>query len=141
MYVIAIGCTSKDFFHCVQKKILVDLKACVSIDKQERCLSCGHRCVKDSEICECCMDLPCDYVTLWIPLHDITWEQSPLLFVPRSHKMIGFYDVQSNVPVMYQQRSEVAWQTAQVKAGDVIFMNLKTIHAAASNQSDTIRIR
>ena len=84
-----------------------------------------------------------EFYTVWIPLHDCPLEAGPLRILEGSHR----YGVQQHerenlhvpeIPVDAATGDE--WVEGQVNAGDVLIFHSLTVHAAAPNISDRMRI-
>jgi ectoine hydroxylase-related dioxygenase (phytanoyl-CoA dioxygenase family) len=81
-------------------------------------------------------------ITTWIPLHDCPVDVGPLQIIEGSHRL-GFQEHESNLHVPEIPQEAVAassWVGGQVSAGDVLLFHSLTVHAAAPNRSEQIRI-
>lgn len=81
--------------------------------------------------------------TAWIPLHDCPIDVGPLQIMQSSHHF-GFQnheDENRHVPEI-PTGSAIGgdWVGGQVKAGDVLLFHSLTVHAAAPNHSQQLRI-
>ena len=80
--------------------------------------------------------------TCWIPLHDCPISVGPLQIMKGSHRL-GFqqhYDENLHVPEIPREATIGDWVGGQVNAGDVLFFHSLTVHAAAPNRSQQLRI-
>lgn len=84
-----------------------------------------------------------EFYTVWIPLHDCPLEVGPLRILEGSHR----YGIQKHekenlhvpeIPAGTATGNE--WVEGQVDAGDVLIFHSLTVHAAAPNISDRMRI-
>ena len=84
-----------------------------------------------------------EFYTVWIPLHDCPIEAGPLRILEGSHR----YGIQEHekenlhVPeIPLDAAAGDAWVEGQVNAGDVLIFHSLTVHAAAPNISDRMRL-
>ena len=84
-----------------------------------------------------------EFYTVWIPLHDCPIEVGPLRILEGSHR----YGIQEHekenlhVPeIPLDVVTGDAWVEGQVNAGDVLIFHSLTVHAAAPNTSNRMRI-
>ena len=81
--------------------------------------------------------------TAWIPLHDCPVEVGPLQVMEGSHHF-GFQDHEDeklHVPEIPVERAMGGeWSGGEINAGDVLIFHSLTVHAAAPNRSDRLRI-
>jgi len=84
-----------------------------------------------------------EFYTVWIPLHDCPLEVGPLRILEGSHR----YGIQQHerenlhVPeIPLSTASGDHWVEGRVNAGDVLIFHSLTVHAAAPNISDYMRI-
>ena len=84
-----------------------------------------------------------EFYTVWIPLHDCPIEVGPLRILEGSHR----YGIQEHekenlhVPeIPLDAAAGDAWVEGQVNAGDVLIFHSLTVHAAAPNISDRMRL-
>jgi ectoine hydroxylase-related dioxygenase (phytanoyl-CoA dioxygenase family) len=81
--------------------------------------------------------------TVWIPLHDCPVEMGPLQIMEGSHHF-GFQDHEDenlHVPEIPVDRAAGGqWVGGKINAGDVLIFHSLTVHAAAPNLSDKLRI-
>lgn len=84
-----------------------------------------------------------EFYTVWIPLHDCPIEAGPLRILEGSHR----YGIQEHerenlhvpeIPLKVVAGDE--WVEGQVNAGDVLIFHSLTVHAAAPNVSDRMRL-
>jgi ectoine hydroxylase-related dioxygenase (phytanoyl-CoA dioxygenase family) len=84
-----------------------------------------------------------EFYTVWIPLHDCPLETGPLRILEGSHR----YGIQGHerenlhvpeIPLDVVTGDE--WVEGQVNAGDVLIFHSLTVHAAAPNVSDCMRV-
>lgn len=79
-----------------------------------------------------------DSVMCWIPLVDVSYSNGALGFVPKSHiffKYIRYFPFpNNNTPVdQYNLLLMAYFNVVEMKAGDIIFFNNKTIHGSFPN--------
>lgn len=99
--------------------------------------------------CSRCANAPLNYWTVWMPLGSVKLKNGRLALVPGSHKTFnkGFQDSTSIVPSCLTGteagrttlKTQI-WYGADMEPGDFIMFNIKTLHAANENRSDTFRI-
>ena len=81
--------------------------------------------------------------TVWIPLHDCPTDVGPLRILEGSHRS-GFLkheDENLHVPEIPSGTAiEGDWVGGAINAGDVLIFHSLTVHAAAPNRSNRIRI-
>lgn len=81
--------------------------------------------------------------TVWIPLHDCPMQVGPLRILEGSHRF-GFQnheDENLHVPeIPFEAAKGEEWVGGQINAGDVLIFHSLTVHAAAPNRSDRLRI-
>ena len=81
--------------------------------------------------------------TAWIPLHDCPVEVGPLQVLEGSH-LFGFQDHEDenlHVPEIPAERTIGGeWAGGRINAGDVLMFHSLTVHAAAPNRSQQLRI-
>ena len=81
--------------------------------------------------------------TVWIPLHDCPIEMGPLQIIEGSHHF-GFQDHEDenlHVPEIPVERAAGGqWVGGEINAGDVLIFHSLTVHAAAPNLSEKLRI-
>jgi ectoine hydroxylase-related dioxygenase (phytanoyl-CoA dioxygenase family) len=81
--------------------------------------------------------------TAWMPLHDCPVNVGPLQIMEGSHRF-GFQkhdDEKLHVPEIPREAAAGGeWIGGQVNAGDVLLFHSLTVHAAAPNQSQQLRI-
>lgn len=81
--------------------------------------------------------------TVWIPLHDCPTDVGPLQILEGSHRF-GFQKHQDENLHVPEIPAETAlgdeWVGGQINAGDVLIFHSLTVHAAAPNRSDKLRI-
>lgn len=96
--------------------------------------------------CHTCCNQPLDFFTCWIPLADLSADDSRLAVIPGSHTLSGYEQPMSmhgdrellpnQYTKMYQKEAE--WQTPEhIGMGDIILFNFKTIHRANSSKKHT----
>lgn len=95
--------------------------------------------------CFDCANQDFPYWTCWIALGDINLDDGRLCLIPKSHKIQGYeYSNIKNklLPLQFTKSiaSQSIWRAANLKAGDVILFNIKTIHAANENLTNRYRI-
>jgi hypothetical protein len=84
-----------------------------------------------------------EFYTVWIPLHDCPIEVGPLRILEGSHRH-GIQEHEKDnlhvpeIPLDILTGDE--WVEGQVNAGDVLIFHSLTVHAAAPNTSDRMRI-
>jgi len=84
-----------------------------------------------------------EFYTVWIPLHDCPIEAGPLRIFEGSHRY-GFQEHEREnlhvpeIPLDVVTGDE--WVEGQVNAGDVLIFHSLTVHAAAPNVSNRMRI-
>jgi len=84
-----------------------------------------------------------EFFTLWIPLHDCPVEVGPLRIVEGSHRFGIQKHQRENLHVPEIQVDAIAgggWIGGRVNAGDVLIFHSLTVHAAAPNISERMRI-
>lgn len=104
-------------------------------------------------------------LTCWIPLIDISLQQGALVVAPGSHKGEDWKGVQdlykdlkpasgdgtksgwltedpnTIIPIVKQQdTNEPLFKSTDYQAGDVVILDLRTIHITATNQTDSWRL-
>lgn len=95
--------------------------------------------------CPSCCNNPLDYWTCWVALGDIRGRDGRLALVAGSHRL-GGYESSARaelLPAEYTSAFEAAsvWQTpADIRMGDIILFNVKTVHAATRNGGDRFRL-
>ena len=97
--------------------------------------------------CQQCINLPVSIYTVWMPLTNINADaDGRLAIVPRSHKFNGYEcrrGQQNELPGDFTSaiHSSSIWHMpSQLKQGDIIIFNLKTVHAATVNASGKYRL-
>lgn len=84
-----------------------------------------------------------EFYTVWIPLHDCPMEVGPLRILEGSHRY-GIQEHQRENLHVPEIPSDVLagdeWVEGRVNAGDVLIFHSLTVHAAAPNISDRMRI-
>jgi hypothetical protein len=84
-----------------------------------------------------------EFFTVWIPLHDCPVEAGPLQILEGSHRFGVQQHERENLHVPeIPAGSEVGeeWVGGYVQAGDVLIFHSLTVHAAAPNLSDQLRL-
>jgi hypothetical protein len=84
-----------------------------------------------------------EFYTVWIPLHDCPVEVGPLRILAGSHRHGIQEHERENLHVPEIPLNSVAgdeWIGGRVNAGDVLIFHSLTVHAAAPNVSDRMRI-
>jgi ectoine hydroxylase-related dioxygenase (phytanoyl-CoA dioxygenase family) len=84
-----------------------------------------------------------EFFTVWIPLHDCPVEVGPLRIVEGSHRFGIQKHQRENLHVPEIQVDAIAgdgWTGGRVNAGDVLIFHSLTVHAAAPNISERMRI-
>lgn len=84
-----------------------------------------------------------EFFTVWIPLHDCPVEAGPLQILEGSHRFGVQQHERENLHVPeIAAGSELgeAWVGGYVHAGDVLIFHSLTVHAAAPNLSDQLRL-
>lgn len=81
--------------------------------------------------------------TVWIPLHDCPVEVGPLQILERSHRLGILHHDSENLHVPEIPEDAVSrgdWVGGQINAGDALIFHSLTVHAAAPNRSNQLRI-
>jgi ectoine hydroxylase-related dioxygenase (phytanoyl-CoA dioxygenase family) len=84
-----------------------------------------------------------EFFTVWIPLHDCPVEAGPLRILQGSHRFGVQNHQRENLHVPEIPEGGAAgdgWVGGRVNAGDVLIFHSLTVHAAAPNLSDQLRI-
>lgn len=95
--------------------------------------------------CNECANAPFDYWTCWIALGDVGLEDGRLAILPRTHRTLSGYSSNRastrRLPDDYKRdEKRDVWLSENLKAGDLILFNIKTVHAASENSSERFRI-
>jgi hypothetical protein len=95
--------------------------------------------------CHTCTNHPLDYWTCWTALGDISGHDGRLALIPASHRLGGYEAAvrPDLLPRDFTRAYEAAaqWQTpTEIRMGDIILFNMKTIHAATRNGSEKFRL-
>jgi len=95
--------------------------------------------------CHTCTNHPLDYWTCWTALGNISGLDGRLALIPASHRLQGYEDAvrPDLLPRGFTRAFEQGsvWQTpSEIRMGDVILFNMKTIHAATRNGSEKFRL-
>jgi hypothetical protein len=97
--------------------------------------------------CKECASQPMDVFTCWISLGDYTSSNSSLCVLPKSHRLLNnfFAPLKGNLlpgdyPGLQKNAALFHWQRAAVGLGDIILFNVKTVHGASKNTSDSFRL-
>jgi hypothetical protein len=81
--------------------------------------------------------------TVWIPLHDVPLDAGPLRILEGSHRFGVQHHERENLHVPEIPDGEAmgdGWVGGRVDAGDVLVFHSLTVHAAAPNLSDRLRL-
>lgn len=96
--------------------------------------------------CAQCANSDFPYYTCWIAMGNIGAGDGPLYLIPGSHREQG-YDYkpgrEARLPTAFNLREadrDSKWKWIEMKEGDVILFNIKTIHKATGHRSDEYRI-
>ncbi len=86
-----------------------------------------------------------DSVMCWIPLVDVTMKNGAMCFVPSSNKLFNytrsFPFPLAQTPVDKNCGNLIGYmKTINMKAGEMVFINHKTVHASFPNSTDTDRL-
>ncbi|MDX4065645.1 phytanoyl-CoA dioxygenase family protein [Aliarcobacter skirrowii] len=81
-----------------------------------------------------------DVIIVWIALHDITWFNGCLSYMPKTHKL-GI--IEHDVPIGKKHVPSAIFDKEvrylEMKKGDVLFFNTLLLHSSNMNYSDKIR--
>jgi len=85
-----------------------------------------------------------DLYVCWIPLGDYTPLHGTLAVCDGSHKLPGYdksVDLKSELPEDFEiHQKDAVWRTSSFKAGDILIMDIRTIHASTQNTTQEFRI-
>lgn len=95
--------------------------------------------------CHGCTNAALNYWTCWTALGDISGLDGRLALVAGSHRLDGYEDParEDLLPRGYTRSFEQGsvWQTpTEIRMGDIILFNIKTIHAATRNGGEKFRL-
>lgn len=78
--------------------------------------------------------------TAWIPLHECPPASGPLQIMEASHRF-GFQQAEADSGMIPRERAKGGeWAGGQINAGDVLIFHSLTVHSAALNSSDRLRV-
>ena len=94
--------------------------------------------------CQQCAADPFDLFTCWISLGEYSPANSSLCVLPGSHVLKDFFNplkgnlLPGDYPALV--KSKWPWQKGRVGMGDIILFNVKTVHGASKNMSNSFRL-
>jgi ectoine hydroxylase-related dioxygenase (phytanoyl-CoA dioxygenase family) len=80
-----------------------------------------------------------DTYTVWLPLHDCPPLQGPLQILEASHRF-GLQSSETTGYLPEGKESGGSWAGGEIRAGDLLLFHSLTVHRAAPNRSNMLRI-
>ncbi len=97
--------------------------------------------------CHHCCNAPFPFFTCWLALGPVHKQHGRLALVPGSHRLQGYDERRAGggdgkLPRGWTAavRRAAVWRSSDMSAGDLLLFNVKTVHAASSNESAAYRI-
>lgn len=97
--------------------------------------------------CKNCSNRDFPFWTVWMPLMEMGMSNGRLVVAPRTHREFndGYHDSSSIVPSSLSagpkwMQENITWYSADMQPGDFIIFNIKTLHCANENTTDTYRM-
>jgi ectoine hydroxylase-related dioxygenase (phytanoyl-CoA dioxygenase family) len=93
--------------------------------------------------CFDCANAAFPYWTCWIAMGDVNLADGRLCLIPGTHKLNGYHNTKNELlPSEFTKAIEnkAVWRAADLKAGDLILFNIKTVHAASKNLTHQYRV-